>query len=300
MRRSGPSARRSRRAPSASSPSATPVDGLGAAGAPRRAAQAVGARGPGGGDRREAASCHMPRQRSKARGQDARARRPASGGGAAMCVGEGWWRGARRRRALRPGSRRCRPRATGRPSGARPDSTRMPADLAAVDQHVVGPLQARPASAGTIGARPGRRRPGRRRRTAAPPRPAACRWQSAGWRRGCRSPVSQARPRRPRPAVWRAGGDPQRAALARLGAAAGLGVGGVDLVEGDDRGARCGRSAAQPRPKAWPRRRGQRVEPGQRQQHDREGEEGRGAGRRPWPRTAARRSRPAAGRTTSS
>ena len=221
---------RRRSAPSASRPSATPVDGLGRPGGRCRSRRGRGrARSRRRRSARSRSRSQTSRQRSKACGQhlqrlERRRRR------AAHVLGEGGRGplGGLGRRA--PGSRR-QPIASQRPP------VRMRAGLDQDARRPCAPSISRSlghfrlTSAGRhVGARRGRRPPGRRRTRPARPRPAA--WSVVSEQGGGEVAVAglPARPRRPRPAVWRRRGDPERAALAGLGAAARLGVGGVDLV----------------------------------------------------------------------
>ena len=202
--------------------------------------------------------------------------------------------GARRPAARGRGSRRCPRPATGRPSGRAPDSTRMPQAFRPSTSTSLGHFS-RTSAGGTIGVGQvaggqggdegelrglGRRRVGGGQ-------------QGGGEVAASRS--TQARPRRPRPAVCAPRGDPQRARPRppRRG-------GGPrrwwsrsrrrPRSAGGSATARLGEAEGVRRRDAWP--------PGQSQIAARPARPGRRTaprpiGHAPWPRAAARRSRPA-------
>ena len=196
----------------------------------------------------------------------------------------------RRRAAGRPCGRRRRWPAAPRPSGAWARFTPMPdrqpqppvGARAGLHQDADGLAARAPARRWATSAAPRRRRGRSSARSAAA---SAATKESCAASAGGRSvTVSRVAARlpvsgRPGPAApaapggLAAGGDPERAGLARLGAAARLGVGGVELVVGLDR--RVVGQPSRPRPKAAAARAGQRVEPDQGDQHHREGEQRR-------------------------
>ena len=141
---------RSRSAPSASSPSATPSTvspGRRAAQAsPRPWARAVQASAMGA---KAAAAPRRRSQRSKASASTSSASRGVGRRASRMCSAK---RGRRPSAAIGRASARLTPMPTASqrpPAGRGPDSTRMPAALRAVDQHVVGPFHADQRRPGT-------------------------------------------------------------------------------------------------------------------------------------------------------